>query len=84
MAARNSLASQLDSKLDRLSPEARAEVERNIAEIRASIHQIDSVLTDEPDNALLQELLISAYRDELRIMRRVDGLITTVMRREDI
>lgn len=84
MAARNSLASQLDSKLDRLSPEARAEVERNIAEIRASIHQIDSVLADEPDNALLQELLISAYRDELRIMRRVDGLITSVMRREDI
>lgn len=84
MAARNSLASQLDSKLDRLSPEARAEVERNIAEIRASIHQIDSVLADEPDNALLQELLLSAYRDELRIMRRVDGLITSVMRREDI
>lgn len=84
MAARNSLASQLDSKLDRLSPQARAEVERNIAEIRASIHQINSVLADEPDNSLLQELLISAYRDELRIMRRVDGLITSVMRREDI
>ncbi len=84
MAARGSLASQLDSKLDRLSPQARAEVEKNIAEIRASIHQIDRVLADEPDNALLQELLLSAYRDELRLMRRVDGIITSVMRRDDI
>ncbi|HEX7720062.1 MAG TPA: hypothetical protein VF389_09660, partial [Woeseiaceae bacterium] len=84
MAARGSLASQLDAKLDRLSPQARAEVEKNIAEIRASIHQIDRVLADEPDNALLQELLISAYRDELRLMRRVDGIITSVMRRDDI
>lgn len=84
MAARGSLASQLDAKLDQLSPQARAEVEKNIAEIRASIHQIDRVLADEPDNALLQELLLSAYRDELRLMQRVDGIITSVMRREDI
>jgi hypothetical protein len=84
MAARESLAVQLDSKLDQLSPQARAEVEKNIAEIRASIQQINRVLADEPDNALLQELLLAAYRDELYMMRRVDGLISTVMRREDI
>lgn len=84
MEARASLASQLDAKLSRLSPQARAEVEKNIAEIRASIHQINRVLADEPDNALLQELLLAAYRDELTMMRRVDGLLSTVMRREDI
>jgi hypothetical protein len=84
MAARESLAVQLDSKLSRLSPQARAEVERNIAEIRAAIQQINRVLADEPDNALLQELLLAAYREELYMMRRVDGLISTVMRREDI
>lgn len=84
MAARESLASQLDSKLARLSPQARAEVEKNIAEIRAAIHQINRVLADEPDNALLQELLLAAYREELHMMRRVDGLISTVMHREDI
>jgi hypothetical protein len=84
MAARESLATQLDSKLSRLSPQARAEVEKNIAEIRAAIQQINRVLADEPDNALLQELLLAAYREELHMMRRVDGLISTVMRREDI
>lgn len=84
MAARASLAVQLDSKLDQLSPRARAEVEKNIAEIRAAIQQINRVLADEPDNALLQELLLAAYREELYMMRRVDGLISTVMRREDI
>jgi hypothetical protein len=84
MEARESLALQLEAKLNRLSPQARAEVERNIAEIRAAIQQINRVLADEPDNALLQELLLAAYRDELYMMRRVDGLISTVMRREDI
>ena len=84
MDARAELASQLDSKLARLSPQARAEVERNIAEIRAAIQQINRVLADEPDNALLQELLLAAYREELYLMRRVDGLISTVMHREDI
>jgi hypothetical protein len=84
MEARESLALQLEAKLNRLSPQARAEVERNIAEIRAAIQQINRVLADEPDNALLQELLLAAYREELYMMRRVDGLISTVMRREDI
>jgi hypothetical protein len=84
IAARNSLASELDGKLDRLSPQARAEVEKNIAESRASIQQINRVLSDEPDNALLQQLLLTAYHDELNMMRRVDGLISTVMNREDI
>lgn len=84
MAARQDLVTELDAKLARLSPQARAEVEKNIAEIHTAIHQINRVLADEPDNALLQELLLAAYREELRTMRRVDGLISTVMRREDI
>lgn len=81
---RQQLVTRLEARLAELSPEQRAEIERNMAEIRASIDQINTVLADEPDNALLRELLMTAYRDELQMMKRVDGLITTVMRRSDI
>ena len=36
-------------------------------------------LKAEPHNALLQELLVSTYREELEIMRRVGGLTQEVM-----
>jgi hypothetical protein len=36
------------------------------------------------DNVLLQELLLNTYGEELTVMRKVDGLANSVMRREDI
>ncbi|MEX2124392.1 MAG: hypothetical protein WD795_10915 [Woeseia sp.] len=84
MEARNNLAFRLDEELERLSPETRQEVQSNLAAIRAAINEINLALADEPDNALLQGLLLSAYRDELTLMRRVDGLASSGMRRSDI
>ncbi len=82
--ARSSLRAQLDEELERLSPEARAEVEKNINTIRAAIDEINKALADEPDNVLLQELLLSTYREELSLMIKVDGIATAVMLRTDI
>ncbi len=82
--ARGDLAAQLDVELARLSPEAREEVELNLAMIRGAIEQINKALTDEPDNALLQELLVRTYREELAVMQRVGGLTQHVMSRKDI
>src|SRR5690606_1337643 len=82
--ARNSLEARLDEELKRLSPETRAEVEANLNTIRAAIVEINLALANEPDNALLQELLMNAYRDELAVMSRVDGMASSVMRRNDI
>ncbi|HWM26919.1 MAG TPA: hypothetical protein VNQ14_00575, partial [Woeseiaceae bacterium] len=82
--ARNSLATRLDDELERLPPETRQEVQSNLDAIRGAIREINLALADEPDNALLQELLLNAYRDELTLMRRVDGLANTAMRRRDI
>ncbi len=82
--ARASLVARLDAELEKLSPETRAEVEENLADIRRAIAQINVALAEEPDNALLQELLINSYAEELAIMRRVDGITTSVMRRTDI
>jgi len=82
--ARGDLVAQLDVELARLSPEAREEVELNLAMIRGAIAQINEALTNEPDNALLQSLLVKTYREELALMQRVGGLTQHVMSRKDI
>lgn len=84
MEARNNLASKLDAGLARLSPETRTAVTKNIADIRTAISEINQALAEEPDNALLQDLLLRAYRDELSLMRKIDGLANSAMHRTDI
>jgi len=82
--ARSNLAADLDLELDRLSPDARAGVEENLAVIRSAIIEINSAMEAEPDSDLLQELLMNAYREELAVMGRVGGLTHKVMARNDI
>ena len=83
--ARNNLAAGLDAKLATLPPETRRVVEKNIAAIRASISEMNQALANEPDNALLQDLLLGAYREELSLMRKVDSIAAdSDMRRTDI
>lgn len=82
--ARRSLSAKVDEELDRLSAEEREVVQKNIDVIRAAIKDINAELTKQPDNALLQKLLISTYREELDLMMRVDGITRAAMRRGDI
>jgi len=82
--ARDSLAARLDSEMEKLSPESRVEVQQNLETIRAAIVEINKALANEPDNALLQDLLIRTYRDELALMQKVGGIRNSAMRRTDI
>ena len=82
--AHRDLEAQLETELARLSPEAREEVELNLAMIRGAIGQINEALAQEPDNPLLQELLLQTYKEELTLMQRVGGLTQHVMSRRDI
>ena len=82
--ARRDLESRLQTELERLSPEARAEVEENMRTIRTAIDEINQALANEPDNVLLQELLLSSYKEELAVMRQVNGITSTVMLRQDM
>ena len=82
--ARRDLEARLSSELERLSPEAREDVLRSLEEIRGAIREINTALAAEPDNALLQDLLLSSYRKELQLMRSVNGLAGSSMYREDI
>ncbi len=82
--ARGGLASKLDSQLDKLSPEDRAEVEENLRMIRSAINEINAELAEDPDNAQLQALLLRTYREELTLMRRIGELTQSVTSRNDI
>ena len=82
--ARGSVSAQLHRELERLSPEARADIERNLAVIRQAIADINQALAKEPDNELLQELLANAYREEVAIMQRVGTLAQQLVPRKDI
>jgi hypothetical protein len=82
--ARNSLRDDLDVELARLSDEAREDVQANLDLIHQVIIDINKALEQEPDNVLLQQKLLQAYREELTLLRRVGGLTRDVMRRNDI
>jgi len=82
--ARRDLEARLAEELELLSPETRRNVEENLATIRGAIEEINQALAAEPDNPLLQELLLASYREELAVMRKVNGISSAVMLREDI
>lgn len=81
--AHNVLASQLDFEMQRLSPEVRQDVYKNLTTIRTAIADINRALANEPDNTLLQKLLLSSYQEELSVMRQVNGIAASAMFRED-
>ncbi|NNF40021.1 MAG: hypothetical protein HKN64_01495 [Woeseiaceae bacterium] len=82
--ARNALVAEMDVELEKLVPTARAEVEANLELIQEAIYEINLALEQEPDNTLLQQRLLSAYREELTLLRRVSGLTRDIMMRNDI
>ncbi|MDH3430410.1 MAG: hypothetical protein OEM60_12415 [Gammaproteobacteria bacterium] len=75
---------QLEQQLERLPPETRTEVERNLTLIREAIAEINVALKENPDNVLLQDLLVKSYREQHALMRRVGELAQHVMARKDI
>jgi hypothetical protein len=82
--ARDVLAARLDLEMQKLSPDSRAEIQKNLDTIRAAIVEINKALAAEPDNVLLQDLLIRTYHDELQLMQKVGGIRNSAMLRNDI
>ncbi len=82
--ARNALVADLEAELERLSPEAQEIIETNLSLVHNAITEINSALEQDPENTLLQQHLLSAYREELALLRRVSGLTRNVMLRNDI
>lgn len=65
------LVRALDAKMKTLPPETQQKVRDSLATIRKSIADIQAALGRDPANALLQELLVNSYQDEMRVMTAV-------------
>jgi hypothetical protein len=72
--ARQDLARTLSERIDRLPPDARHQVEKNLAEIRRASAEINAALELSPGDPLLEELLLNAYQDELAVLASVNQL----------
>ena len=84
VAARIALRAELDAELLRLSPGIRDDVQANIELVQDAIYEINLALEKDPDNALLQQKLLRAYRDEINLLRNVSSITRNVMTRNDI
>ncbi len=68
---RETMIRTLEARLDKMPPETQAKVGASLATIRKSIQDIQQALGRDPGNALLQELLVNTYQDEMRVLTAV-------------
>ncbi len=59
-------------------------VERNLAQIREAVKEINQALEDDPGNILLQQLLMAAYQDEMDVLANVNRMARAVPSRNEI
>jgi len=68
---RAQLVKDLESRLARLPPPSRAKVLSSLKAINDSKRDLERELGKDPSNALLQELLVNTYQDEMRVLTAV-------------
>jgi hypothetical protein len=68
---RAALVKSLEAQLASLPPESRDKVMASLRTIQDSIHDLEAALGKDPTNALLQELLVNTYQDEMRVLMAV-------------
>jgi hypothetical protein len=69
--AHEELMRSLGTQLATLPPASRAKVMASLATIHQAKQQLESALGKDPGNALLQELLVNTYQDEMRVLTDV-------------
>jgi hypothetical protein len=68
---RAELVKDLEARLAALPPESRAKVLSSLQAINESKRALEAELGKDPSNALLQELLVNTYQDEMRVLTAV-------------
>ena len=68
---RAALVKSLEQQLASLPADARAKVVSSLATIHKSMQDLEAALGKDPSNALLQELLVNTYQDEMRVLTTV-------------
>jgi hypothetical protein len=69
---RAALVRSLESRLAALPPETQKKVAVSLQAIRASVKDLEAALGKDPSNALLQELLVNTYQEEMRVLAVVN------------
>jgi hypothetical protein len=82
--ARQQLSRDLEAQLDTLPEETRDVVEKNLAQLRQALAEINGALADDPGNVLLQQLLMAAYQDELSVLMEVNRMARSLPMRKEI
>ena len=68
---RQALLQSLQAQLATMSPETRTKVMASLATIEKAKQDLEQALGKDPGNALLQELLVNTYQDEMRVLTQV-------------
>jgi hypothetical protein len=82
--ARAALDKDFAARLAQLPAPTREKVERNLAQIRGAAHEIAETLAQHPNDPLLQELLLSTYQSELRVLADVSRMPPASATRVDL
>ena len=68
---RAQLVQGLEARIAALPPESRDKVVHSLKAISDSKRELEAELGKDPSNALLQELLVNTYQDEMRVLTAV-------------
>jgi hypothetical protein len=68
---RKEMIAALEAQLTTLPPETQQKVAGSLKTIRESMKDIEAAMGRDPANALLQELLVNTYQDEMRVLTAV-------------
>jgi hypothetical protein len=71
MRQRAELVKGLEARIAALPPESRNKVVASLKAISDSKRELEAELGKDPSNALLQELLVNTYQDEMRVLTAV-------------
>jgi hypothetical protein len=63
---------ELEAQLKTLPLESQQKVAASLTTIRSSMKDIEAAMGRDPANALLQELLVNTYQDEMRVLTAVN------------
>jgi hypothetical protein len=76
-AVRQKLRADVARQLANLPPATRDKVEKDLLLIKNAVADIQSALAKDPGNALLQDLLVTTYQNELDTLANVQALTSS-------
>ena len=77
LRTRADLLKSAEEKFNSLPPDSRQKVIASLNTIHQSMKDLEAALGKDPSNALLQELLVNTYQDEMRVLTTVHEAGTT-------